>query len=241
MYQVCADTHGIETVKIKLNTNFSLNADAILKAINQNTKIIFLCSPNNPTGNNLDETEIRKVLDNFHGIVVVDEAYIDFSPEDTKMTWLGNYNQLVILQTFSKAWGLAGIRLGMAFASKEIIAVMNKIKMPYNINELTQRYGLEAVKDIKTKELYVSQILAERVRMEHKLSKLDLVQDVYPSDANFLLIRTSSANEIYNFLIEQKVVIRNRSNISLCEGCLRITIGKKAENDALLKYLSLYK
>ncbi len=241
MYQVCADTHGIETIKVKLNEDFSLDTDAVLDAINANTKIIFLCSPNNPTGNNLEEAEIRKILHGFHGIVVVDEAYIDFSPENTKTSWLADYKQLVILQTFSKAWGLAGIRLGMAFASEEIIAVMNKIKMPYNVNELTQKYAIEAVKDVAQKERYVSQILAERERMKTELAELDLVQEIYPSDANFLLIRTIAPNKIYNFLIEQKIVVRNRSSIALCEGCLRLTIGQKEENDILLKYLKLYK
>ncbi len=241
MYQVCADTHGIETLKVRLNKDFSLNAQDVLKAITPNTKIVFLCSPNNPTGNNLDEAEIRKILHGFDGIVVVDEAYIDFSPENTKTSWLANYKQLVILQTFSKAWGLAGIRLGMAFASEEIIAVMNKIKMPYNVNELTQKYATEAVKDVAQKEAYVAEILVARKRMEKELSKLDLVQEIYPSDANFLLIRTANPNEIYNFLINRKIVVRNRSNIALCEGCLRITIGQKEENDILLESLKLFK
>jgi histidinol-phosphate aminotransferase len=241
MYQVCADTHGVETIKAQLETDFSLNARNVLKAITPNSKIIFLCSPNNPTGNNLDEAEIRKILHSFKGIVVIDEAYIDFSPENTKTSWLADYKQLVILQTFSKAWGLAGIRLGMAFASEEIIAVMNKIKMPYNVNELTQRHGIKAIKNVKQKELYVFQILTERDRLKRELSKLELVQGIYPSDANFLLIKTNEPNRIYTFLIEQKIVIRNRSSIALCEGCLRITVGRKEENDILLDNLRLLK
>lgn len=241
MYQVCADTHGIATIQVKLNADFSLNAQEVLRAVTPNTKIIFLCSPNNPTGNNLAELEIRTIMHGFKGIVVIDEAYIDFSPENSKTKWLEQYKQLVILQTFSKAWGLAGIRLGMAFADEEIIVVMNKIKMPYNVNELTQKHGLEAVKNVKQKELYVFQILTERDRLRRELMKIDFVQEIFPSDANFLLIRTAVPNEIYGFLIDQKIVIRNRSNIALCEGCLRITVGRKEENDILLDNLRIFK
>ena len=240
MYKVCADTHGIQTIQVELNSDFSLDAQTILKAITPDTKIIFLCSPNNPTGNHLDEQEIRKIMHGFHGIVVIDEAYIDFSPEKTKTTWLSQYQQLVVLQTFSKAWGLAGIRLGMAFANEEIIQVMNKIKMPYNINALTQKYAIEQVEKVKQKELYVFQILTERDRLERLLAEIPFVQEIYPSDANFLLVKMDKPNRVYEFLAARQVIVRNRSKVTLCKGCLRITIGTKQENDTLLDNLKVF-
>lgn len=234
MYRVCADTQGITTQKVKLNADFSINTDRILTGVNSSTKIIFLCSPNNPTGNVLDEQAILTILDQFDGIVVVDEAYIDFCPEATQTKRLTDYNHLLIMQTFSKAWGLAGIRLGMAFASEEIIGILNKIKMPYNINELTQNYALEAVRKVKEKDKYVAEILQERLHLANEFEKLALVEKIYPSDANFLLIKMAQPNEVYDYLKSLKVIVRNRSSVALCEGCLRITIGTKQENQLLL-------
>ena len=238
MYQVCADTQGIETQKVKLNTDFSLDAKRVLDAVNERTKIIFLCSPNNPTGNLLNEKELLSILEEFNGLVVLDEAYIDFCLEATQTKLLASYNHLLIMQTFSKAWGLAGIRLGMAFASEEIISIINKIKMPYNINELTQNYALEMVQKVDEKNQYVAEILHEKKKLAEKLQQLDLVELVCPSDSNFLLVKMQQANEVYNFLKDEKVIVRNRSSVTLCEGCLRITIGTSEENEQLLAGLA---
>jgi len=237
MYKVCADTQGIETRKIQLKDDFSLDADEILRAASTNTKIVFLCSPNNPTGNLLAQEDILYVLKHFNGLVVIDEAYIDFAPEATQIPLLTAYNQVLIMQTFSKAWGLAGIRLGMAFASEEIIGILNKIKMPYNINELTQKYALEAVKRVADKDRYVAEILQERAVLADKLKQLEIIERIFDSSANFLLAKMDQPNEVYEYLKQQKVIVRNRSNVTLCEGCLRITVGTKEENFLLLQSL----
>ncbi len=235
MYRVCADTHGIEVKSVLLEEDFSLNHKAILKEKNKHSKIIFLCSPNNPTGNNLDPKGIEKILKKFKGLVVVDEAYIDFCPDETKVSWLEEYPNLVILQTFSKAWGLAGIRLGMAFAHPELIRILNKIKMPYNINTLTQEYALEALEKVEEKENYVEEILAARTAMFSALKEVKCVEKIYPSSANFILVKVDEATKLYHYLIERGIVVRNRSNVALCEGCLRLTVGTSEENTALLQ------
>ncbi|MGB0522952.1 MAG: histidinol-phosphate transaminase [Flammeovirgaceae bacterium] len=240
MYRVCADTQGITTQKVRLNPDFSLNVENLLAAVNEHTKIIFLCSPNNPTGNLLDTQAVISVIEQFNGIVVVDEAYIDFCPEASQTKLLSRYNHLLVMQTFSKAWGLAGIRLGMAFASAEIIGIINKIKMPYNINALTQQYALEAVKKVSEKDQYVAGILKEKALLAEALSAMPLIQQVYPSDANFILIKLAQPNEVYTYLTQQKVIVRNRSNVTLCAGCLRITVGTAEENRLLLKELAKF-
>ena len=237
MYQVCADINDVECRKVLLDDYFHLDAQSVLNATDEQTKLIFLCSPNNPSGNLLNHSEIRKIAANFNGIVVIDEAYIDFAPGNSWLKELDNYPKLVILQTFSKAWGLASIRCGMAFASEEIIAYFNKVKYPYNLNILTQKFILSQLSKEIEKENWVACILEEKIRLEEALNTLPLVEKVYPSDANFLLIKVKNANKIYNELAEKGVVVRNRNNISLCGNCLRITIGTKKENSILINAL----
>ena len=237
MYQVAADINNVEVRKVKLNEDFGFSAQKLLDATNIYTKAIFVCSPNNPTANLLDKAEIVKLLTGFDGLVVVDEAYIDFSPESSLLPELGNYENLIILQTFSKAWGMAGIRLGMAFAQAEIIRVFNKIKYPYNINILTQQKALELIDSEGEKNEWVKIILDERAKMIRKLFKLPFVQVIYPSDANFILVKMNDARGIYEYLTEQKIIVRDRSKVTLCENSLRITIGSPEENKKLRKAL----
>jgi len=237
MYQVAADINNVEVRKVKLNEDFGFSAQKLLDATNLYTKVIFVCSPNNPTANLLDKTEIIKLITGFDGLVVVDEAYIDFSPESSLLPELDNYPNLIVLQTFSKAWGMAGIRLGMAFAQPDIIRIFNKVKYPYNINILTQKKALKLMDKIQEKEEWVSTILEERGKMVKKLFKLPFVQVVYPSDANFILVKMNDARGIYEYLTEQKIIVRDRSKITLCDDCLRITIGSPKENKKLRKAL----
>jgi len=237
MYQVAADINNVEVRKVKLNEHFDFKAHDLLNAANIYTKAIFICSPNNPTGNLLDKTEIINLLTEFDGVVVVDEAYIDFCQEDSFLPILENCPNLIILQTFSKAWGMAGIRLGMAFAQAEIIRVFNKIKYPYNINILTQQKALELIDSEGEKNEWVKIILDERAKMIRKLFKLPFVQVIYPSDANFILVKMNDARGIYEYLTEQKIIVRDRSKVTLCENSLRITIGSPEENKKLRKAL----
>ena len=237
MYQVAADINNVELRKVKLNEDFGFSAQKLLDATNIYTKAIFICSPNNPTANLLDKAEVVRLLTGFDGLVVVDEAYIDFSPESSLLPELDKYENLVILQTFSKAWGMAGIRLGMAFAQPEIIKIFNKIKYPYNINILTQKKALELLDYLQEKEEWVKVIVAERDKMVRKLFKLSFVQVVYPSDANFILVKMHDARGIYEYLTDQKIIVRDRSKIALCDDCLRITIGSPKENKKLRKAL----
>jgi len=237
MYQVSAETNCTEIREIPLSPeNFQLRPDEILKEVDKNTKIIFLCSPNNPTGNSLQTSDIQKVIENFSGIVIVDEAYIDFSASPTWISELKNYPNLVVLQTFSKAWGLAGLRLGMAFASEAIIQLLNKIKLPYNISQIVQETVLENLSEFK-KQTMVNQVLKERKSLHSKLENLDFVQKIYESDANFLLIKVDEAQKIYDQLVTQQIIVRNRSKVILCEDCLRITVGTETENQVLVETL----
>lgn len=237
MYQVAADINNVEVHKVKLNEDFGFSAQKLLDAANIYTKAIFICSPNNPTANLLDQSEIIKLITSFDGLVVVDEAYIDFSPQSSLLPELDKYENLIILQTFSKAWGMAGIRLGMAFAHPEIIRIFNKIKYPYNINILTQEKALELLDRLEEKNDWVNTIVEERGKMIRKLFKLPFVQVVYPSDANFILVKMHDARGIYKYLTEQKIIVRDRSKIALCDDCLRITIGSPEENKKLRKAL----
>jgi len=223
-----------------LDENFQFSADDLLNATNINTKIIWLCSPNNPTGNTLNRTEIVKLLKAFEGIVVLDEAYIDFASEGSFSEFLSEYPNLVILQTFSKAWGNAAIRLGMAFASIEIIYVLNKIKYPYNINILTQKQALLALNNARQVDEWVETLLTERSVLIQELGKLPFVQHIYPTDANFVLIKVPDANVIYQTLVEKGIIVRNRNTVSLCVGCLRITVGTPDENKILLEELAKF-
>lgn len=237
MYQVCANMNNVEYRKVLLNSDYSLNADCVLSNTDENTKIIFLCSPNNPTGNLLDKNEIEKIITSFNGIVVLDEAYIDFSAKDSFLPDLNKYPNLIILQTFSKAWGLAAIRLGMAFAQEEIIGFFNKIKYPYNINQLTQNFVLEELEKEEDKEKWVKDILKQKDILIKGLDKLSFVEEIYPSDANFVLVKVLSANQTYQDLVDRGIIVRNRNSVTLCEGCLRITIGTENENAKLIEAL----
>jgi histidinol-phosphate aminotransferase len=237
MYRVAADINDISVTEVLLNPDFSLSADAVIKAVNSNTKLIFLCSPNNPTGNILEKGEIEKIINSFNGIVVIDEAYIDFCPEESMLKEPVNYPNMVIIQTFSKAWGMAGIRLGMAFGTKELINVLNLIKYPYNLNILTQQKALELIDLNSEKDDWVKTIVEEREKMEKELNALPFVEIVFPSDSNFLLVKTADPIGIYNYLTDEKIIVRDRSGVSLCEGCLRISIGNKEENETLMNTL----
>lgn len=238
MYKVCADINDVEYRSVLLNADYSLNAETLLKAVDAHTKVLFLCSPNNPTGNDLNNVEIRKVLDGFAGITVIDEAYIDFSGRESYLSLLSLYPNLLILQTFSKAWGLASVRLGMAFARPEIIAYFNKVKYPYNINILTQRFVMEAVVHLERKNEWVEMLIGQRGILVEKLNACSLVKAVYPSDANFVLVKMDDPNAVYEALVKQGVIVRNRHSVALCAGCLRITVGTPTENDALMEALN---
>lgn len=237
MYKVCADINNVEYRSVLLKDNFILDADAVLKATDDKSKIIFLCSPNNPSGNLLNKEEVLKIVQVFSGIVVLDEAYIDFAPEASWVSQLDKYPNLVILQTFSKAWGIAAVRLGMAFASPEIISLFNKVKYPYNINILTQNFVQSELDKIQLKEEWVKTLLAQRVYLVQELLKISFIEKIYPSDANFILVKVPDANNTYNKLVDQGIIIRNRNTVSLCNGCLRITIGTKEENNKLISAL----
>lgn len=237
MYTVSAEINDIRIKKVLLNDQFQIEADKILSSADENTKLIFLCSPNNPTSNNLDKNEIIKVLTGFDGIVIVDEAYIDFSPGTTLMNDLSKFPNLVILQTFSKAWGLAGIRLGMAFAGNDIIKILNKIKYPYNVNELTQQRVLSSLENVSQKDEWVNIIIAERKKLKEELEKLPFVEKVYPSDANFLLVKMVNARNKFQYLMNEGVIVRDRSKVTLCDNSLRITVGKPEENSSLINTL----
>jgi histidinol-phosphate aminotransferase len=237
MYKVSADINDVEYRRVLLNADFDFNAADLLAAADQNTKLIWICSPNNPTGNNLNENEIITLLEKFHGIVVVDEAYIDFSGRKSFGLKLNQYPNLVVLQTLSKAWGHAAIRLGMAFASEEIIYILNKIKYPYNINILTQNQALKALQNKIQVDKWVETLLDERTILKQELQKLPMVKHIYPTDANFILVRVDDANAIYQYLVEKSIIVRNRNTVSLCMGCIRITVGTPEENKILLDTL----
>ena len=237
MYKVCADINDVEYRTVSLNDDFSLNADRLLAACDDHTKLIWLCSPNNPTGNALNRNEILKVIDAFEGLVVVDEAYSDFSSQPAFRLELAQHPNLVVLNTMSKAWGCAALRLGMAYASKDIIDIMTKVKYPYNINMLTQRQALEMLRDPYEIDKWVRTILLERSRVIDAIRMLPLCLKIYPSDANFILVEVDDASKTYNYLVDKGIIVRNRNNVHLCNGCLRITIGTKSENQELLAAL----
>lgn len=238
MYEVCAAINNVEYRKVPLDEAFRFRADDMLRKADAQTKLMFLCSPNNPTGNSLDRAEVERLLDAFDGLVVVDEAYIDFSSEPSMLGQLKERPNLVILQTFSKAWGCAGIRLGIACAHPEVIAILNKIKYPYNVNLLTQREALHMLQQPLQVRQWVEVLLKERERLMEAFAELPCCLQVYPTDANFFLARVTDANGIYARLVEQGIIVRNRSHITLCDNCLRITVGTSEENDALLEALS---
>lgn len=235
MYEVSANINDVEVRKIKLKTDFQLNMEGIAEAIDKHTKIIFICSPNNPTGNSINRDDIETILANFNGLVVIDEAYINYSRQKTFIQELTEYSNLVVLQTLSKAWGLAGLRVGMAFASEEIIEIFNKVKPPYNINEASQALALEALQNVEQVNNWIKETVAEREKLKTELNSLESVLTIYPSDANFILVKTIKPKEIYQFMVNRGIIVRDRSKVELCEGCLRITIGTPNENELLIE------
>ena len=237
MYRVAADTNNIAVNLVPLSDEFELDSDAVLAAVTTDTKLIFLCSPNNPSGNALDHHAMMRIIEGFTGIVVIDEAYIDFCSEKSFLPVLDHFPNLVILQTFSKAWGMAGLRLGMAFATEAIIEILSRIKYPYNLSILTQQKAIELLADEQQKADWVAIILTEREKMIEKLKKYPFVTKVYPTDANFVLVKTPDPRGIYQYLVDEKIIVRDRSSVSLCEGCLRISIGSSTENATLIEAL----
>lgn len=237
MYEVSANINDIEVKKVNLTPQYQLDLDSIAETIDENTKIVFICSPNNPTGNSLYREDIEILLNNFNGIVVVDEAYINYSRQKSFIQELTEYGNLVVLQTLSKAWGLAGLRIGIAFASEEIIEVLNKIKPPYNVNQSSQELALKALDNIDQINHWIREIIKERSLLIKNLLKFRFVEHIYPSDANFILVKTNNPLKIYQHLNQAGVIIRDRSKVVLCEGCLRITVGTPKENKSLLEAL----
>lgn len=237
MYGVCADVNNVEYRSVLLDEQYQFKADELLKVADAKTKVIWLCSPNNPTGNALDAKEIEKLLKAFKGIVVVDEAYIDFSAHPSWVKRLAEYPNLIILQTLSKAWASAGVRLGMAFASEEIISLFNKVKYPYNVNILTQNKALEILRTPKMVSDWVDILLKERAAMVDALKQLPIVETIYPTDANFVLVKVNDAVKTYNHLVSKGIIVRSRHTVVLCGNCLRITVGTKEENATLMKEL----
>jgi len=237
MYGVLANINAVKNREILLSTDFQPQVEKILEAVDENTKIIFLCSPNNPTGNSFSDESVVKLLQNFKGLVVIDEAYIDFSDKESWLTEIDEYPNLVITQTLSKAYGLAGIRLGVCYASEAVISILNKIKPPYNVNELTQQRAIERLKDSEKIKQEIASIIEQREELLKVLLEVSFVEKVYPTEANFILAKVDDANKRYDQLIEKGIVIRNRTTQPLCENCLRFTIGTKEENAVVIKEL----
>jgi histidinol-phosphate aminotransferase len=241
MYEVSANINDVELRRVPLTEDYQLDLEAIAAHIDDKTKLIWICSPNNPTGNSMHREDVETLLANFSGLVIVDEAYINFSRQKTFIQELTEYANLVVLQTLSKAWGLAALRVGMAFASQEIIEVMNKVKPPYNINEASQQLALQALQNVDKVNNWIKETLTERDKLVLQLKNFDFVLDIYPSDANFILVKTTDANGIYNYLVQNGIIVRNRTKVELCEGALRITVGTPEENVKLIDTLKNYK
>lgn len=241
MYEVCADINNVEYRSVMLDEQYQVSADKLLAAADANTKAIWICSPNNPTGNNINREEIIKVIESFDGFVIVDEAYIDFSSEPTILRQLAQYPNLIVLHTMSKAWGSAAIRMGMAFAQKDVIDIFNKVKYPYNVNLLTQEQALKRLNDTISVEQWVNILKLERGRLMKAFAELPICEKVYPTDANFFLAKMTDAQGIYDYLVNEGIIVRNRTRITLCHNCLRVTIGTKEENSELLGALRFYK
>lgn len=240
MYKVCADINDTEYRPVLLDEHYQITSGKLLAATDGHTKLIWICSPNNPTGNSIVREEIVKTIEGFEGIVIVDEAYSDFSAQKTLRSELAKYPNLIVLNTMSKAWGCAAIRLGMAFASQEIVEIFNKVKYPYNVNLLTQQQALEALKDPFEVDKWVKLLLEERSRMMDAFKVLPICQEVFPTDANFFLARMTDAKRIYDYLVDRGIIVRNRNKVQLCQNCLRITIGTKTENGELIAALRQY-
>jgi histidinol-phosphate aminotransferase len=240
MYQVSADINDVTVNEVPLTPEFQLDVSAVLSAITPRTRLIFICSPNNPTGNLMRREDVKRIAEEFNGIVVVDEAYIDFAAAESVITELPNFPNLVVLQTFSKAWAMAGLRVGLAFASAEIISLMNRVKPPYNVSGIAQRAVVDALERQGDVAVWVSKTIEERSRLVDSLSRFDFVRGIYPSDANFLLVRMNDARMLYEFLVTEKIIVRDRSNVQFCAGCLRITVGNVEENDRLVAALERF-
>lgn len=235
MYEVCANINDVEYRNVMLDENYQITAEKLLAACDANTKAIWICSPNNPTGNDINNEEIEKVIENFDGIVIVDEAYIDFSKQKSFSRYINSEtSNVIVLQTMSKAWGSAAIRLGMAFAKKEIIAIFNKVKYPYNVNLLTQEQAMKRLKDTQPVEQWINILLQERGRTMEAFGELPICEKIYPTDANFFLAKVKDAQKTYDYLVDKGIIVRNRTRVSLCNNCLRVTIGTREENNELL-------
>jgi histidinol-phosphate aminotransferase len=237
MYKVCAEVNAVNVQQVLLTPDFDLDLDAVPNTFDASTKVIFLCSPNNPTGNVLSRSKILEVVKRFYGLVVIDEAYIDFTKSKSFIHELKKYPNLIVLQTFSKAWGLAGLRLGMCYASAEIIGTLNKIKYPYNVNVRTQEIALDALENAYRKDIWVDEILKERALLIGQLQNLNIVEKIFPSDANFLLVRVKDAQSTYQYLMDNRIIVRDRSRVNLCYNCLRITVGTPEENKRVIEAL----
>lgn len=237
MYEVSASINDVAIKRVTLLPGFQLDVEGILNAVDSNTKIIFICHPNNPTGNLMQQQDILEILDKFNGLVVVDEAYMDFAETESTISLLSDYPNLVVLQTFSKAWGLAALRLGIAYADSPIISILNKIKPPYNISLHTQEMAERALEMVSEKEAMVKKINEQREKVKQALQALPIVKTIHPSDANFLLVQVGDAKAVYDYLLDKKIIVRDRSKVMLCEGCLRITIGTENENNLLINAL----
>lgn len=237
MYKVSAAINNVRVNEVLLEDTFQLNAERMLEAVDASAKLMFLCSPNNPTGNLLDKSQVLKILQRFDGIMVIDEAYIDFADDAGFVEQCSQFPKLVVMQTFSKAWGMAGIRLGVAYTSEAIIGYLNKIKPPYNVNQLTQKRALTSMEDAHEISMLVAKVQNGREWLRKELSRLSSVQMVYPSDANFLLVKMDQAGATYKALVDHQIIVRDRSNVQLCEGCLRITVGTEEENQRLIDVL----
>ena len=235
MYEVCANINDVEYRNVMLDENYQITAEKLLAACDANTKAIWICSPNNPTGNDINNEEIEKVIENFDGIVIVDEAYIDFSKQKSFSRYINSEtSNVIVLQTMSKAWGSAAIRLGMAFAKKEIIGIFNKVKYPYNVNMLTQEQAMKRLKDTQPVEQWVNILLQERERTIEAFGELPICEKIYPTDANFFLAKVKDAQRAYDYLVDKGIIVRNRTRIALCNNCLRVTIGTREENNELI-------
>jgi histidinol-phosphate aminotransferase len=240
MYKVCANINDVESREVLLTKDFQLDVEGILSATDEHTKLIFICSPNNPTGNDLSRMDIEILLNKFSGIVIIDEAYINFSRQKTFIKELTEYENLIVMQTLSKAWGLAGLRLGLAFASEKIIDLFNKVKPPYNINQSSQQLALKALENIEEVNARIKNIVEQRNWLHDELKQFKFIKIIYSSDSNFILIKVDDANTIYQYLLMNRIIIRNRSKEPLCENCVRITVGTPEENQTLINALKNY-
>lgn len=240
MYETSANLNNVQLVEVLLTKDYQLQVDQVLAAVNEHTKMIFICNPNNPTGNLLHEKDIITIVEKFEGLVIIDEAYIDFAPSESWISKLSQYPNVVVMQTLSKAWGMAGIRVGMAFASKEIIKILTAIKPPYNVGKLAQEAALKALKNIAYKNEMTQTIIDQTKRLIEAFQELSYVKKVHPTHSNFILIEVDNPNGLYQYLTDKKLIVRNRNTTPLCEGCVRISVGTPVENDELLKWMKTY-